>query len=356
MIGNGGYFRWLTGIPVATSYPQTVIFPAGGLMTLVNHGRFNEESDYSGANPDLPGIGRHLGTPAFPAVHYSCVYEADLIGREIEKHGYGRVGLVGPNSMYFGFGQRLQQVAAGSKFTDATDLIDRLRAIKSAEEILLIRKSAAMQDQIMEGVHEHIRPGAKDYEVMAYGEYIGQLLGSETGYFLGSSARPGEPALIRPRSQQGRTMGAGDIFFFQCENTGPGGMFTHLGRVFVLGKAPQELVDVFGAMLEAQMFTLKCLRPGADCREVFKEYNAYMHAKGLPEEGRVHCHGQGYDVVERPLVRNDETMVLGANMNIGLHPSFASPRLFVTVCDNFLTHEDGSVERLHRTPLQIIEL
>ena len=58
-----------------------------------------------------------------------------------------------------------------------------------------------------------------------------------------------------------------------------------------------------------------------------------MRSRGLPEERRLHCHGQGYDVVERPLVRNDESMTIEANMNIGIHPSpgLSNPRVFVTV-------------------------
>jgi Xaa-Pro aminopeptidase len=130
----------------------------------------------------------------------------------------------------------------------------------------------------------------------------------------------------------------------------------HLGRIFVLGKAPQELVDIFGAMIEAQQYTASLLKPGASSPDVFARYNAWMKAHGFPEERRVHCHGQGYEVVERPLAREDETMRIAAGMNIGIHPSVSNERMFVTVCDNFLTGSDGSVERLHRTPQKIFEL
>ena len=143
---------------------------------------------------------------------------------------------------------------------------------------------------------------------------------------------------------------------YQAENTGPGGFFVHLGRIFGFGKAPQDLVDAFGALVEAQQYTLGLLKPGASCRDIFAEYNAYMRARGLPEERRVYCHGQGYEVVERPLIRDDESMRIAADMNIGIHPSLSNERMFATVCDNFLTHADGPAERLHKTPQTIIEL
>jgi len=43
-------------------------------------------------------------------------------------------------------------------------------------------------------------------------------------------------------------------------------------------------------------------------------------------------------------------------MNIGIHPSVSTERMFATVCDNFLVNADGTTERLHRTPQAIVEL
>jgi hypothetical protein len=105
-------------------------------------------------------------------------------------------------------------------------------------------------------------------------------------------------------------------------------------------------------MVTAQDYTLELMKPGAPCRDIFAAYNAHMRERGLPEEGRL----QGYDSVERPLVRSDESMTIAADMNIGIHPSILSREIFATVCDNFLTRSDGPPERLHRTPREIIEL
>lgn len=356
LAGTGGYFRWFTGVSPIGSYPQTVIFPREGLMTLVCHGPLDGAHDLKGEDATLPGIGRRLTTPMFPAIGYANAYDAELAAREIKRGGFRAVGLVGLNQMLYGSGAALQKLIAGVAVRDATDLVDPVKAVKSAEEIALIRRAAALQDEVLKRTLPHIKPGMRDFEVMAWSHYQGQLLGSETGYFLGSSAPAGRPAFIRPRPQQGRRLGAGDVLFWQAENTGPGGMFVHVGRVVVLGKAPQELVDAWGIAVEAQDFTLRLLRPGAACAEIFAAYQSYMRARGLPEETRLHCHGQGYDVVERPLIRHDETMTIAAAMNIGIHPSWATARMFITVCDNFLIGADGANERLHRTPREIIEL
>jgi Xaa-Pro aminopeptidase len=162
--------------------------------------------------------------------------------------------------------------------------------------------------------------------------------------------------MIRRSGEHGRRIEEGDVMYFQCENTGPGGYFVHAGRYYVLGKAPQQLQDMFGAMNEAQDFTVSLLQVGVSCREIFAEYNAYMIARGYPPERRIHCHGQGYDNVEPPLVREDETMLIKPNTNMGIHPAVARKDIFVTSCDNFLINAQGVVERLHQTPREIVEL
>lgn len=355
LVGLGGYYRWFTGTSTPGGHAFTLIFPRDELMTLVCHGAFGGDTKLDGTDPEFSGVGRRLTTAAFPGIAYTAGLDGEIVAGVIEKAGYRRVGILGQTSMYHALASTIKTSLPGVSFNDASDLIDPLRADKSAEEIDFIRRTAAMQDEVLEKTRAFIRPGHHDYEVTAYSQYVSNLLGSETGYFLAGSAPPGQPALYRFRTMQGRQMREGDFFFWQAENSGPGGYFVHVGRIFVLGKAPQEFVDAFGEMVEAQEFTVRMLRPGASCREIFAEYQAYMRSRKLPEEKRLHCHGQGYETVERPLIRHDETMAIRANMNIGCHPGYVTRSLFMTVCDNFLVRRDG-VERLHKSPRTLIEL
>jgi Xaa-Pro aminopeptidase len=247
-------------------------------------------------------------------------------------------------------------LAAGVRFVDASDLVDFIKSVKSAEEIEMIRRSAAMQDEVMRRVQEHVKPGMRDFEVAAYAQYIGQLNGSEQGIFLCSSAPAGKPARFMPRAQQARTIQKGDTFTLLVENNGAGGMFTELSRSFVLGKPSQELIDTLGVILEAQQNTLKLLKPGANCKGIIDAHNAFMRSRGFAEEKRLYCHGQGYDMVERPLVREDEPMRIMQSMNIVVHPGIMNERVFMTNTDNYLIGSDGPGECIHRTPKKILEV
>jgi Xaa-Pro aminopeptidase len=260
--------------------------------------------------------------------------------------------------MYFTFGQRLRDElqAANVALVDATDAVDRLKAIKSEEERALIRQVAAMQDEVMARVRDFVRPGLKDFEIAAYAQYLGQQLGSEQGIFLCSSAPAGQAASFRPRSMQGRTLERGDVYSLLIENNGAGGYYTELSRIFVLGQASQELRDTHATVIDTQRYALSLLKPGAVCRDVHALHNKYLQKQNLPTERRLNMHGMGYDMVERPLIRQDEEMSIEQHMAIVCHPGVLNERMFVHNTDIYLVEERGVSECLHRTPKQIFEI
>jgi Xaa-Pro aminopeptidase len=352
----GGYIRWFTNQPATNGYPSSVVFPLEGGISFIEQGPFGGLRQSSPAEAAASGIARRLTTPSYPSVIYSGGYDADIAAAELARLGAKRVGFVAPASMYHSFGRHLSEHLRGSELVDATDFVDRIKAVKSAEERAMIRQVAAMQDEVMLRVKEHIRPGQRDFEIAAFAQYVGQLLGSEQGIFLCSSAPWGQAASFRPRSLQGRTLERGDIYSLLVENNGAGGYYTELSRIFVLGAAPQELLEAHAAVIDAQRFALSLLKPGAYAKDIFAQHNAYLRERHLPQERRLSVHGMGYDMVERPLIRNDEDMMIEENMAIVCHPGILNARMFVHNTDVYLIEATGPSECLHSTPKQIFEI
>jgi Xaa-Pro aminopeptidase len=347
-----GYARWFTDQPATNAYPRSVLFPVEGLMTTCDVGNFGQEATLDGKDPSHRGVGRRVFTPSFNgAVNYCGRYDAELIAKEVRKAACRTVGIVCPDGMYHGFADGLKAFLRDNvKIVDATDLVDGIKAIKSAEEIGEIMRGAEMQDEVMALLAKFIKPGLKEYEVSAYAEYQGKLRGSNQGVFfcISSATRPGMPA---NRYQQTREIRKGDVVTFLLENNGPGGFYSELARTFVLGKASQELKDALAENLEALEYDLSLMKPGAKCSDIIAAHNEYMLKHGHRDERRILSHGQGYEMVERPLIRHDETMVLKEGMHLALHPHGG-----VSVTDNYLITESGPGEQLHKTPHRIFEL
>ena len=124
----------------------------------------------------------------------------------------------------------------------------------------------------------------------------------------------------------------------------------------VFGKATQQLLDGFAAMKAAQDYTLSLIKPGASCRDIAAAHDEYMRSRNLPPELRLYCHGQGYDLVERPLIRHDEPMTIAKDMNIVVHPTYAYGGYLNWLCDNYIIGGNGPGDRLHQYPEEVIEV
>jgi Xaa-Pro aminopeptidase len=167
---------------------------------------------------------------------------------------------------------------------------------------------------------------------------------------------PGQAVWQGNKHLQNRVLREGDVFTLLIETNGPGGQYTELGRTCVLGSAPRELKDEFALLLEARNYSLGMLVPGASCKHIWDSHNRFLRSRGRPEEQRLYCHGQGYDLVERPLVRFDEPMPIRSRMNIACHPNWLSQRFFNSITDNYWIGEKGVSERLHKFAEKIVEL
>jgi Xaa-Pro aminopeptidase len=352
----GGHAKWLTDHPATNGYPKTVVFHANDWMTVVDMGPRGGRRKLGGNDEVHRGVGEILTTPAFTSVAYTDEYQAELVVSDIKRRRYKAVGISGGGALPHKFMTRIARDLAPAALVDMTEPIDRLKAIKSPEEIVAIRKAAHMQDEIFARLLAKVKPGMRDTEITALAQYEGRLLGSEQGLFLGTSAPLGVRSGFADRYQQGRTLKAGEHFTVLIENNGPGGFYTELARTIVFGKATPELLDGFAAMKAAQDHTLSLIRPGASCRDIAAAHDDYMRGRGFPPELRLYCHGQGYDLVERPLVRADETMTLAAGMNLAVHPGYETDAMFAVICDNYLVEANGASECLHKTERKVFEI
>ena len=351
----GGYVKWFTDVPAHNDYPRTVIFHRDDLMTVVEMGATGRRDKLAGKDVNNPGVGEIIYSPSFFSIAYTHDYDPRLVAEDLKRRGYNTIGLVGRGALPAGLVDAIRNTVA-AKLVDASDLVDPIKAIKSAEEIALLRATAALQDAVFAKVLAAIKPGMRDCDLGAIGQYEGQLLGSEQGIFRGSSEPLGRPAILRGRHFQDRVLQKGDYITLLIENNGRGGYYTELARTMVLGKASSELRDAFVVVCAAQQHTVKNLKPGAACPDIYAAHNAFMQSHGAPEEQRLYGHSQGCDMVERPLLRDDESIPIAADMCVAVHPGFPTKTNFVFICDNFLIHHDGSVEPMHKAEQRIYEV
>ncbi len=351
----GGYPKWFTDIPSVQGYADIVTFPVDDGMTVISQGPFGNDVAIGADDPVYRGVSRILTAAYYSTASFCHEYDAGLAAQSLKPYANGKIGLVGLSTLSHYLIDYLRSKFPAAEFVDASDLVDRIKAIKSHEEIETIRDTAALQDKAMEAAFEAFVPGKLDREITAAAEYVSLQMGSEQGLYMCASAPLGTPTFFRNRHFQNREIQPGDQLDVLVENNGAGGYYLEIGRKATLGPATDAMHKGFEFALEARAFMLELLRPGASGKDIWDRYNEFMRSHGKPEEDRLHCHGQGYDLVERPYVRFDESMQLEAGMVVACHPGYADENGFHWVCDAFLIGKDRT-ERLHAFPEKITEL
>jgi Xaa-Pro aminopeptidase len=344
----GGYVRYYTDLP-ANGYRTTVIFPADDEMTVINHGGVDDPP----SPPDWAarGIKNRICLPFMQVLHFSNTDAADAAVKLIKDCQYKRIGFVGLDGISASFYQFFTENLSKVDVFDASDLVDEIKAVKSADEIDLIRKTAALHDQIASAVPDILRPGRYEYEIRNEIKKLAGDMGSEEqNIILGTDAN--RPSMMPPFFEN-RKIEAGDKMVCLIEVNGPGGIYGELARVWCLGEPSRELLDAFEAAKEAQKIIAGMLIPGANPGDLLKANNEYLVGKGYAPEGRLFGHGQGYDMVERPAFVSRETMMLKENMLVAVHPTAVNTDAFAFCCDNFLITANGA-EMLTKTPQIII--
>lgn len=348
----GGYVRYFTDIPAEHAYPVSVLFSADEEMITI--------ASSPPGNPLYPawaarGVTKRIGVPYFRSMHYTNSYDAEAMTKIIKDKKYQTVGFVNLGLINTALSSYLKNNLSGVRFVDATDLVDEIKAVKSEDELVYVRKAVEMHDNICAALSSIIRPGIYEFQIINEMKYLMSNLGSEEHLIKLGSAPADEPTPFLDTFFQNRQIKDGDNIQILIECSGPGGYYSEFQRVWCLGEPSQDLQDAWETSKNVQTYAASVLKPGVAPKEVISKVNEYLVSIGQPMETRIFGHGQGYDLVERPGISLDENMKIQANMYFGLHSSIAIGKAVGTYTDNYLITEDGAV-RMHKTPMEIIRL
>jgi Xaa-Pro aminopeptidase len=344
----GGYVKWFCDLPTAWGYPVTVVFAREGAMTLIMNGPHGATRELApGEDGRFPGVGRIMTTWSFASASYTATYDPVRIVEALWPFERGRIGIVGAAQFPYRWWQHLKSELPEAELGDAADVVDPIKAVKSPYERAAIMKAIAMQRTAFEAAIETIEPGRREWEVVAAANAAAQAHGSIGGVNMVASAPVGEPAGLNPAWHQNRVLREGDRMTVIIEACGEDGFYGEFGRTVAIGDADDRLIEEHDFTLRAWRHAASGLRPGASPARLFASYNEFLIEHGRPPEQRLHAHGQGYDLIERPLIRSDETMTLERDMMIVVHPAYPIDGMSMLLCDSVFVEQDGATAPLH---------
>src|SRR5947209_6677120 len=179
----GGYVRYFTDMPATNGYPNTVVFPRDEEMSVVCQGPFGGGEPTAMGDQTWRGVKRILTTPSYASAHYTKDYDPELALSALKPYATGTIGYVGTYQMSYALLDYVKRALPNAKFVDATEMVDRIKVIKSAEELELVKRAALMQDGAMRAAFAAVKPGMRDIEVAAVAQAYSVSHGSENGIY-----------------------------------------------------------------------------------------------------------------------------------------------------------------------------
>lgn len=335
----------------AHGYASALLIPAVGEMVYVSSGGENYDAPIPSS---LKNVRKMITLPYCPPFQFTDSMAGRALADEIRSAGYKRIGLYQKQSMSMAFGQTLESALPDVVFTDASEGIYRLSAVKSDEEWELIRKSLRVHEQIIGAVPALLRPSKLESTLQAELEWLALDMGCDTiGNLSVGSAPRGQNAVFMPRVCENRRIQEGDVVTVMVEAAGPGGVFCELARSFCMGQPSDNLTELYAIAREAQRIVAGAAKPGVSGEALNRIYNEFIASYGLPANNRFVGHGQGYDMMESPAICPGETMTLERDMFLAIHPELVRNGEFAICCDNFRVTDEGAI-RETRTPQEII--
>ena len=195
---------------------------------------------------------------------------------------------------------RLKELLPQARLVNLDDMLEKVRAIKSAEEIDVLEKAAKLGDLMLAACRETARPGVKECEV--YGRMSEVMLangGEEPTLFLWACDRLPYPHPFRMPTT--RKLERGDVII--CEiHPKYGGYFTHVERTFSVGAPQREQRDIYAGCVAAYEAGLAQFGPGRKISSAMQAVKETIDPRGLGicETG---IHGHGLASLEYPRYR-----------------------------------------------------
>jgi Xaa-Pro dipeptidase len=257
-----------------------------------------------------------------------------------------------PAKDYFRFASLFPE----ARFADTSEMIRRLRAVKSPFEIALMRKAGDIgkkvyhhaKDVLKEGMTEIEFGGLLEAAAKSYGHegllrvrsynyeaYSWHVLSGVTGGMVSQSDSPMGGLGLSPAFPVGasrKVMRAHEpilVDFGTCYH----GYQADETRMFSIGRMPKKFVDAYNACKAIHDAVLAETRPSADCERIFMNTlklaeklgyrDSYLGPPGL--QTRFIGHGIGLELNEFPFLAQGQAYPLEEGMTFAVEPKIVFP-------------------------------
>lgn len=240
---------------------------------------------------------------------------AQAIGRKRLK----KIGFESSRMIYDAYRRIKGLLPLGATLKPVASVIEKLRMIKSPEEVARIRTSVLTNSTAFSKTLASIRVGMSESAIAGRLEYEMRRLGAEKAAFdtiVAFSERTALPH-ARPTSRKLAKDELVLIDMGSCQD----GYMSDMTRVLFVGKPSPRALKMYRAVQHAQLAALDAVRSGITAGEVDRRARKVLESEGLGKEF-VHStgHGLGLEIHEPPRLGKRDKTILETGMVITIEP------------------------------------
>ena len=279
-----------------------------------------------------------------------------------------RMGVVGPlpswwtHTIPVEHHDYLRQAFPKMRFETVTPWFENLRLVKSAEEIALMKKAAALTDEAFEELFNATRPGVRHTDLRRLIEGVALRHGGKLPFSHVSSTSMRDPHQCYPDFYPtDKTVNAGELVLTELA-LGYGLYFGKIWGAYFVGEPTSEYRKYFELAVAVHDAAIAELKPGMSGRDVnrwlqrFKE-SGYINAAPLVNGWSNYNHAPHFGAIDgtpasKRTYPSDLDFVLAPGQCLGIRSYPVSPDLkrglwLGTTC----VMTDQGLSRLHRYPV-----
>jgi len=251
------------------------------------------------------------------------VLNTEIIPRLADKGVlHGRIGVDG---MTYPQMRAYQSALAGAELVDGETLMQRVRRIKTVDEVAILHEAVAVADAVTQAAIDAVRPGARECEIAGEAMKVLFSLGGEFAHLASPFVASGERMSPPTRFATDKLVRHGDLVFIDigaCWN----GYFGDVGRAVICGKPSAMQKRIYQTVYEALQAGIEKMRSGNTNEDVARAIRATAAKHGLQDHfiNLFIGHGIGISPNEPPYIGEQtpgaEEVVLEPGMVFAVEP------------------------------------